>query len=283
MRNVDDLRQHSYCRACGLVVVDLVCPFCNSTIDEPVIYEAKIGYRSRFTSITGVFLLIVAGVTPAIVSASEKNESLSVSSRPVVVSTTTTAAPAKESTSTTVDRSSDQNTVQNTKTPTVQKPSRPANRTSTTLFQTTTTEELPLSGEHGKKLGKFVLWSLNKKDSYYSSLYLSIDKSEISLIVKYSRALTQSPCSNLEYQLLVSLDGGTTTSLTHTRADADCYAGIGTLYPYQYSSWRDPVNENNRNNAISNPPVPFHVKCIATAMGRVFETPWVLVNMNTVP
>lgn len=283
MRNVDDLRQHRYCRACGLVVVDLVCPFCNSTIDEPVIYEAKIGYRSRFTSITGVFLLIVAGVTPAIVSASEKNESLSVSSRPVVVSTTTTASPAMESTSTTLDRLSDQNTVQNTKTPTVQQPSRPANRTTTTLFQTPATEKSPLIGEHGKKLGRHLLWSLNKKNYFDSSLFLDIDESEISLIVMFSRELTKSPCSNLEYQLLVSLDGGTTTRLTHTRADAYCIAGMGSLFPYRYSSWRDPVNENDMNNAISNPPVPFHVKCIATAMGRVFETPWVLVNMNTVP
>lgn len=269
MRNVDDLRQHSYCRACGLVVVDLVCPFCNSTIDEPVIYEAKIGYRSRFTSITGVFLLIVAGVTPAIVSASEKNESLSVSSRPVVVSTTTTAAPAKESTSTTVDRSSDQNTVQNTKTPTVQKPSR--------------VETPPRTGVHGRKLGRYQLWTQDEKDKSGSRIVLVVERIWIYVTIDFPREFIQPPCSGIEYQEFFSLDGGATTSKRSDVWAAGCSAQQSYGYLYKNSSWRDPLNRDLSTNALLAPPGPFHVKTIATAMDRVFETPWVLVNMNTVP
>jgi uncharacterized paraquat-inducible protein A len=104
MRNNMDSRQQSFCRACGLIVVDSVCPYCSSTIDQPVIHKSKSGYRSLLTSITGVFLLIVAGVTPVVVSARGSTETATISPLTVVVSTTTSADPVMESTSTTLHR-----------------------------------------------------------------------------------------------------------------------------------------------------------------------------------
>jgi hypothetical protein len=127
-------RQQSYCRACGLVVVDLVCPFCSSTIDESVIYESKIGYRSRLTSITGVCLLIVAGVTPAVVSARESVETATITAETAVVSTTISTAPVMESTSTTLVQSSDKNTTQETKSPITQKPKKTDSSSSGSVY-----------------------------------------------------------------------------------------------------------------------------------------------------
>ena len=89
MRNYKDSGQQSFCRACGLIVIDSVCPYCSSTIDEPVIHKSKGSYQPRITGSIGVFLLIVAGVTPAVVSARESTEAATKSSPTVVVSTTT--------------------------------------------------------------------------------------------------------------------------------------------------------------------------------------------------
>jgi hypothetical protein len=124
MRYNKNSRQQSYCRACGLIAVDLVCPYCNSTIDVPVIHEAKNGCRPRFISVAGACLLTVAGVIPAVVTTGESSETPTVTAEAVVVSTTISTASVMESASNTTIQEAVTNSAQVAKTPTMEKPSR---------------------------------------------------------------------------------------------------------------------------------------------------------------
>ena len=298
MRKNKESRQRSYCRACGLIVVDPICPFCSSTIDEPVIYESKIGYRSRFTSITGVVLLIVAGVTPAVVSASETNETSSESSPSVVVSTTIPTAPVMESTSTTLVQPSEKNIDQNTKTPTTQKPKKKQSSPSGSVYvapptttTTTTTTTVP-PGPHGKIDGDTSLW----KDVSGLSLKVRVGKYNtgdafVSVFSFFPSAKSlDSSCSEssapiYKYESFESVDAGATVepdyeSLIPTKNMGCETGGIGLgRSDFSQGSWRD------LKRKVVPVPVNFYAKVKLTNLrsGNVVESPWILVDWSKIP
>jgi hypothetical protein len=283
MRNNMDSRQQSFCRTCGLIVVDSVCPFCSSTIDEPVIHKSKSIYKSRLTSITGVLLLIVAGVTPAVVSARESVDTATISS------TTTSAAPVMESTSTTVSNSIATNKSNNSKNSTSQKPKKKK--------PSPTTTNPP--GPSGKTWGNTVLWkSADNKygiDVSVSRLWDSDKPGYIGDFVRVSwyfptasridKTCDESSPPFLEYEQSQSIDAGTTVSIN---------------YPYQIPSERFGCNVSGRgatragfeldnwvdmDGKVVADPVNLHVKLKITNLRtkEVIESPWVLIDWSTIP
>ena len=297
MRKNKESRQRSYCRACGLIVVDPICPFCSSTIDEPVIYESKIGYRSRFTSITGVVLLIVAGVTPAVVSASETNETSSESSPSVVVSTTIPTAPVMESTSTTLVQPSEKNIDQNTKTPTTQKPKKKQSSPSGSVYvapptttTTTTTTTVP-PGPHGKIDGDTSLWkdgsvSLLVTVGKYSSnsAYVNVF-SNFPTAKSYDSSCLESSASIYKYESFQSIDDGATVepyyeTLIPSKNYSCNVSGLGVgSSGFSEGNWRD------LKRKVVPVPVNFYAKVKLTNLrsGKVVESPWVLVDWSKIP
>jgi hypothetical protein len=316
MRNNKDLRPHQFCRACGLIVVAPICPFCSSTIDEPVIYESKIGYRSRLTSITGVCLLIVAGVTPAVVSARESVETATITAETAVVSTIISTASVMESTPTTLVQSSDKNTTQNTKTPTTQKPKNDKNKEDPVCIvregviwdmcrasrpdlyppptaPTTTTTTTVLPGPHGKTDGTTILW----KDSVSGlSIGVSVGKhsSGSDYVLNWSSfpsaksldsACSASNAPISKYESFWSIDGGTTIRTEYgaqfPSKEYSCEASAIGLSVYQFSDgkWLD----FNRNVVAA--PVNFYAKIKLTNLQNniVIQSPWVLVDWSKVP
>ena len=291
-------RQQSYCRAYGLIVVNSVCPFCISTIDDPVIYESKIGYRSRLTSIIGVFLLIVAGVTPAVVSARESIETATTSSPTVVVSTTTSAVPVMESTSTTLAQPSEKNIDQNTKTPTTQKPKKKQSSPSGSVYvapptttTTTTTTTVP-PGPHGKIDGDTRLWtdgsvSLKVSVGKYTSgsAYVGVF-SNFPTAKSLDSSCLESSAPIYKYESFQSIDGGVTVTSSDTPSlipskNLGCNIsgfGFGSS-GFNEGNWRD------MNWKVVAVPVNFYAKFKLTNLrgGKIVESPWVLVDWSKIP
>ncbi|KGA12995.1 hypothetical protein GM51_20945 [freshwater metagenome] len=283
MHNNMDSRQQSFCRACGLIVVDSVCPYCSSTIDEPVIHKSKSGYQSRLTSITGVFLLLVAGITPAVVSARESIETATVSS------TTTSAAPEMEPTSTTFSNSIATNESKNSKNSTSQKPKRKK--------PSPTTTNPP--GPSGKTWGSTVLWK--SADNAYgidvsvSRLWDSDKPGYIGDFVnvhwyfptatRIDKTCDESSPPFLEYEQSESIDGGTTVSSNYQYQVPSKRFGCGisgrgaTRAGFEMDTWVDMTGK-----AVA-APVNLHLKLKITNLrtGEVVESPWVLVDWSAIP
>ena len=309
-RNNKTSRQQSYCRACGLIVIDSVCPYCGSTIEEPVSYESKIGYRSRLTSITGACFLILAGVTPAIVSASEPNETSSVASPPLVVSATTTSAQAMESTSTTLVQSSEEKTVQNTKTPITQKPKKTESTSSISVYvtpsvittsssstssSTSTSTSIPRM-PHGKKPGTTIIWKSADNDF---KIFVSVGTSwngrrevdSVSAFAGHPTAEVISPncTSDAEFyrsQRYVSLDGGATVLSADTvlgPKEVSCTtSGLGFGFGWSDGYWYWSTGTRQENGST---PRNFYAKMKFTYLETkvVVESPWVLVDWAKIP
>jgi hypothetical protein len=289
MRNSKDSRQQSFCRACGLIVIDSVCPYCSSTIDEPVIHKSKSGYQSRLTSIMGVLLLIVAGATPAVVSARGSTETATISSPPVVVSTTTSAASVLESTSTTLSSPIATKKRNNSKNPTSQKPKKKQ--------PSPTTTNPP--GPSGKTWGTTVLWK--SADNRYR-IYVSVsrlwdsDKSvyigdfvsaswSFPTPIKTDKTCDESGTPFLEYEQSESIDGGTTVSSNYQYQVPSKWLGCSnsgrraTRARFEMDNWVD------MDGKVVTAPVNLHVKMKMSNLktGEVFESPWVLIDWSTIP
>ena len=299
MRNHKTSRQQSYCHACGLIVIDSVCPYCSSTIDEPVIYESKSLYQSRFMSIVGVFLLIVAGVTPAVVSARESTEAATKSSPTVVVSTTTSTAPVIASTSTTLSNSIAKDEIDDSKSSTSQKSRKKESSSSGTLYvapvvttTTTTTTTLPPHAS-GKKRISSILWK--SPDSQYA-ITLNVDTTlqgddaylTTSFPTRYS-ATDTTKCDGgvddfTKHEGLISLDGGKTASKYGSNILDKCL-DARRAYVSNYGNFRDGRWHAGYSELVTAPVSPFHIKIRHTFLrtGEVFESPWVLVDWSTIP
>ena len=297
MRNKKNLRQQIFCRACGLIVIDSVCPYCSSTIDEPVIYKSKSLYQSRLTSITGVFLLIVAGVTPAVVSARESIETATTSSPTVVVSTTTSAAPVMESTSTTLSISIATNQSNNSKNSTSQNPKKKKPSSSGTIYvapstttTTTTTTTVP-PGPHGKIDGDTSLWkdgsvSLLVTVGKYSSnsAYVNVF-SNFPTAKSYDSSCLESSASIYKYESFQSIDDGATVepyyeTLIPSKNYSCNVSGLGVgSSGFSEGNWRD------LKRKVVPVPVNFYAKVKLTNLrsGKVVESPWVLVDWSKIP
>jgi hypothetical protein len=292
MRNNKDLGQR-FCRLCGLIVIELVCPYCGSTIDEPVIHKSKSGYQSLLTSITGVFLLIVAGITPAVVSARESIETATVSS------TTTSAAPVMEPTSTTFSNSIATNESKNSKNPTSPKPKRKKPSSLGTVYVTpsvaTTSTTIP-PGPMGKASGDTVLW---KSADSRITIYVSVSKESRGdsayVWIRFPKATEIDPsCSGttssiLRYENFSSLDGGApppdyfTPGYFKIEAPGEKFGcdlvGSNTSYSsYSSGNWR-------LGGEAQSAPRNFYFKFRMTNLktGEVIESPWVLVDWSAIP
>jgi hypothetical protein len=292
MRNIEDSRQQSYCRACGLIVVDSVCPYCGSSIDEPLIHESKSSYRSRLSSVTGAILLIVAGVTPAVVSARESVEAALITPETVVVSTTTVPASVMESTSTTLLQSSDKNTTQNTKTPTTQKPKKGQSSPSGSVYVAPPITTTVPPGPHGKIDGGTSLWtdgsvslkvSVGKSTS--GSAYVGVF-SDFPTAISFDSSCLESSAPIYKYESFHSIDGGVTGFSSNTPSlipskNLGCnISGLGIGFSgFSEGNWRD------MNWKVVAVPVNFYAKFKLTNLrsGKVIESPWVLVDWSKIP
>ena len=289
MRNNKDSRQQSFCRACGLIVIDSVCPYCSSTIDEPVIHKSKGGYQPRLTGSIGVFLLIVAGVTPAVVSARESIETATTSSPTVAVSTT----QVMESTSTTLSSPIVTNESNSSKNSTSRKPKKKKPSSSGTLYvapvatTTTTTTTIP-PGPMGKVTGDTTLWK--STDSSYQ-MYVSVFGGNKAYVFSRfpSAKDVDSACSKtmssqiFTYEAFNSLDGGASIDdsfKTEVPKFIGCdVAGVGNSYSsYSEGNWR-------LDGKAQSSPKNFHFKFKITNLktGQVVESPWVLVDWSAIP
>ena len=300
MRNYKDSGQQSFCRACGLIVIDSVCPYCSSTIDEPVIHKSKGSYQPRITGSIGVFLLIVAGVTPAVVSARESTEAATKSSPTVVVSTTTSTAPVIASTSTTLSNSIAKDEIDDSKSSTSQKSRKKESSSSGTLYvapvvtttTTTTTTTLPPHAS-GKKRISSILWK--SPDSQYAitlnvATTLQGDDAYLttSFPTRYS-ATDTTKCDGgvddfTKHEGLISLDGGKTASKYGSNILDKCL-DARRAYVSNYGRFRDGRWYAGYSELVTAPVSPFHIKIRHTFLrtGEVFESPWVLVDWSTIP
>jgi hypothetical protein len=299
MRNNKDLGQQSFCRFCGLIVVDLVCPYCRSTIEEPVIHKSKNAYQSRLTSIIGVFLLIVAGVTPAVVSAREPIGTATIPSPTVVVSTTTSAAPVMERTSTTLSSPNVTNESNSSKNSTSQKPKMKKPSSSGTVYVApvaTTTTTLPPHASGKKRTRSQLLWK--SPDSRYDidiMVWGTSDPSQDWAAVTTSgparfSAFDTEKCdgSKVDYvahERLVSLDGGITTSEKYSsKILINCYDSKRG-YVLSYGEFDEGRWHAGYGEPVTAPVPAFHVKLRYTFLliGKVVESPWVLVDWSAIP
>jgi hypothetical protein len=310
MRNNKDSRQQIFCRACGLIIVDSVCPYCNSTIDEPVARNSRGVLQPRFAGITGVFLLVLAGVTPVVVSAKESTKTAVITTERVVVSTTTSvlstttsSAPVSVSTSTSLAQTSTTNPVQKTVTPTTQQPKKkkspptgsvevvPSTSTSTS---TSTTTAVP-SGPHGKKEGRGWFWrdGAGLEIGFSVGRFRSGDGYVIAMSSFESAKNVDRECSSssapiYKYESFHSIDGGTTVKRDSVYqipqediGNDHCDLGgiVISRSGFDRDRWYD---TNGRAVAV---PVNFHAKVRLTNLrsGEVAESPWVLIDWSQVP
>jgi hypothetical protein len=299
MRNNKDSRQQSFCRACGLIVIDSVCPYCSSTIDEPVIHKSKGGYQPRLTGSIGVFLLIVAGVTPAVVSARESIETATIPSLTVVLSTTS-AVPVMESTSTTLSSLIVTNESNNSKNSTSQKPKKKKPSSSGTVYvapvvRTTTTTTIP-PGPMGKASGETVLWrSADSRITIYVSVSKESRGDNAYVWIRFPKAIEIDPsCSGttssiLRYENFSSLDGAAPPPDYFTpgyfkievpggKIGCDLVGSYTSYSSYSKGNWR-------LDGKAQSAPRNFYFKFRMTNLktGEVVESPWVLVDWSTIP
>jgi hypothetical protein len=298
MRNSKDLGQQSFCRSCGLIVVDLVCPYCSSTIDEPVIHKSKSIYQSRLTTITGVLLLVVAGVTPAVFSARESVGTATIPSPTVVVSTTTSAAPVMERTSTTLSSPNVTNESNSSKNSTSQKPKKKKPSSSGTVYvaPVATTTTLPPHASGKKRTRSQLLWK--SPDSRYDidiMVWGTSDSSQDWAAVttrgpaRFS-ALDTGKCdgSKVDYvahERLVSLDGGITPSEKHSSKIFENCDDAGRGFILSYGKFDEGSWHAGYGEPVTAPVPAFHVKLRYTFLliGKVVESPWVLVDWSAIP
>lgn len=273
-------------------MVDSVCPYCSSMIDEPVIHKLKRDYQSRLTSITGAFLLIVAGVTPAVVSARESIETGTIMAETVVVSTTSSTPPVTDSTSTTLDNSIETNPTNNAKTPTIQKPKEKKPSPSGTVYVaplvTTTNPPVPSCAK-----GWVGTWLWRPADKRYA---IEVDtckdgsSGEMFVTVTWPEAIRiDSTCSAssapiYQYESFKSIDGGTSVEpdyknqIPSKRLSCSISGMVTDWYEYRENKWFD-YNQNVVASPVSS---YWKFKLTNLRSGEVVESPWVLIDWSTI-
>jgi len=295
------LRVH--CASCGFILVDGACRSCGA--DDLGEARAEVSRRGSgpFTpralvsaGIAGLLTsLMLSTVSSGQGAAVEATSSVSIALIPTTTSriaTTTSGVPAP--TTTLAPTPSPTVNMRPTPATTAKKPrtTSPPTIPPTTTTSTTTTVA---PGPHGKKSGTTALWTSEDKN-YGVEIWVgtySNGESGIAVFSDYPTGKSVDPqCSDAsapiyEYASYWSADGGTTSkerwraTLPDPKGYMTCTGGgFGLATLYQGSYWQDASGRK-----LSSPPPPIHVRFTLKNLrsNTVVESPWVLVDANTLP
>lgn len=294
-----------HCASCGFILVDGPCGVCGSEgagrSSAATSRSGSGAFSSRVLMSTGVAGLLTS-LALSTLSSGQGAAVEATTSVPAMATSTTTQAPV----ATTASAPAPTTTLSPTPSPTLGVRPTPATTakkprttspptlppSTTTTTPTTTTTLAP--GPHGKRRSYTTLWaSSDKKHEIYAWVGKYTDGSDgIGVYASYPRVTDiDSQCATttdqiLEYVSYWSTDGGV-TSKEKSRMQIpgndgkNCqYNGWAMATLYTGSSWIDP-----NWNKLSTAPPPIHVRFTLKYLrsNTVIESPWVLVDANTLP